>query len=36
VQTLGQQDVGSSFEASGFLSAQRNGRGVVFHITQLH
>ena len=36
VQTLGQQGIGSSFNASGFLSAQRNGRGVVFHITQLH
>jgi primosomal replication protein N len=27
--------IGSSFESSGFLASQRNGRGIVFHITQL-
>jgi primosomal replication protein N len=35
VQTLGRQPIGSSFDASGFLSAQRNGRGIVFHVTQM-
>ena len=35
-QALVQQAVGSSFQAAGFLSAQRNGRGIVFHITQVH
>ena len=35
VQRLERQAIGSGFEASGFLSAQRNGRGVVFHITQM-
>ena len=27
--------IGSSFGASGFLASQRNGRGIVFHITQM-
>ena len=27
--------IGSSFDTSGFLAAQRNGRGIVFHITQM-
>ena len=27
--------IGSSFDTSGFLASQRNGRGIVFHITQM-
>lgn len=34
-QAMAQVAVGSRLDASGFLAAQRNGRGVVFHITQL-
>ncbi|HSN32992.1 MAG TPA: primosomal replication protein N [Ideonella sp.] len=33
VAALAAQSIGSRFEAAGFLSAQRNGRGIVFHVT---
>lgn len=29
-------ELGSTHEIAGFLAAQRNGRGVVLHITELH
>jgi primosomal replication protein N len=29
-------NVGADLDCAGFLSAQRNGRGIVFHITQVH
>ena len=35
VASLAAQAIGSRFEATGFLSAQRNGRGVVFHVTTI-
>ena len=34
-EPLARWDIGTSLEARGFLSAQRNGRGTVFHITQI-
>jgi primosomal replication protein N len=36
VRPLAQLAIGSDFEAAGFLAAQRNGRGVVWHVTELH
>jgi primosomal replication protein N len=36
VRPLERLAVGSAFEAAGFLAAQRNGRGIVWHITELH
>jgi primosomal replication protein N len=29
-------ELGSTHEVAGFLAAQRNGRGVVLHVTELH
>jgi primosomal replication protein N len=36
VKSLARLDIGSCFDVSGFLSAQRNGRGIVFHLTAVH
>jgi primosomal replication protein N len=34
-QSLGRLELGSSHGFAGFLGSQRNGRGVVFHVTEL-
>ena len=34
-QRVAQLDLGSSHGFAGFLGSQRNGRGVVFHVTEL-
>ncbi|MES2887629.1 MAG: primosomal replication protein N [Pseudomonadota bacterium] len=34
-QNLGRLEIGSSHGFAGFLGPQRNGRGVVFHVTEL-
>ncbi len=34
-QTLGRLEMGTSHGFAGFLGPQRNGRGVVFHVTEL-
>ena len=33
---LAQLSIGTQIDCTGFLSAHRNGRGVMFHITQIH
>jgi primosomal replication protein N len=35
VQSLARLDLGSEHGFAGFLGSQRNGRGVVFHVTEL-
>lgn len=34
-RTLASLPLGSGFEARGFLTSHRNGRGLVFHITEI-
>ena len=34
-QRLAQMELGSSHGFAGFLGSQRNGRGIVFHVTEL-
>lgn len=34
-QSIGRLELGSAHEFGGFLASQRNGRGVVLHITEL-
>ena len=34
-QRLARVDIGSSHGFAGFLGSQRNGRGIVFHVTEL-
>jgi primosomal replication protein N len=33
---LAQLSIGTQIDCTGFLSAHRNGRGLMFHITQIH
>ena len=35
-QTLSKQDLKAAFRFKGFLNTSRNGKGVVFHIQELH